>query len=155
MTDELPEPSVLPECALLAGFEEQDRHALTTHGRFISFKSGEVVIRESEKQECLYLLISGSLRAVHNVDGGKTPLGSIESGEWFGEINIFDPNTASAMVVAHMDSQAWYITRAQLEEFLNERPQLGCQLLLGVGEVLARRTRDLTVKLNASWEISW
>jgi CRP-like cAMP-binding protein len=70
-------------------------------------------------------------------------------------INIFDPKSSSAMVVAHVESQAWSISRPKLEEFLNNHPELGCLLLLGVGEVLARRTRDMVAKLNATWELSW
>lgn len=108
-----------------------------------------------ENQECLYFLIQGVLHAVHKVQSGVTPLGTIKDGEWFGEINIFDPKVSSAMVVAHTDSQVWRISRSKLEEFLNSHPELGCQLLLGVAEVLARRTRGLVAKLNATWELSW
>lgn len=148
-------PDVLPPCALLASFDEADRQALTGHGRFLQFKAGQTIIREKERQDCLYFLIQGELRAVHQLKGGSAPVGTIRAGEWFGEINIFDPKAASAMVVAHIDSQVWSISRPKLEGFLNEKPDLGCLLLLGVGEVLARRTRELVAKLNATWELSW
>jgi CRP-like cAMP-binding protein len=148
-------PDVLPDCALLAGFDDADRHALSECGEFLEFKAGRTVIGEGQPQESLYLLLHGRLNAVHKVEGGEAPLGTIRDGEWFGEVNIFDPQQASAMVVAHGDARMWRISRANLEEFLNTHPLLGCQLLLGVGEVLARRTRELTTKLNATWEISW
>lgn len=149
-----PLPTVLPACDLLAGFEEPGRRALTAYGQFHAFKPGQVVIREKENQDRLYLLIRGELRALHRLKGGMTPLGVIRPNEWFGEINIFDPQVASAMVMAHSDSQAWSIGRSGLEAFLNAQPALGCQLLLGVGEVLARRARGLVAKLNATWELS-
>mgnify|MGYP001583731316 FL=1 len=59
------------------------------------------------------------------------------------------------MVAARTPSLVWCISRARLEEFLNTCPTLGCLLLLGIAEVLARRTRGLVARLNAAWEISW
>jgi CRP-like cAMP-binding protein len=153
--DEAPMTDLLPECSLLAGFDEADRRELTGYGEFRDFEAGRTVIGEGQSQESLYLLLQGRLNAVHKIDDGEAPLGTIRNGEWFGEVNIFDPQQASAMVVAHVNARTWQISRTKLEEFLNAHPLLGCQLLLGVGEVLARRSRDLTTKLNATWEISW
>ena len=46
-------------------------------------------------------------------------------------------------------------SRDMLEQFLNDHPSLGCILLLGVAEGLARRTRGMVKKLNATWELSY
>jgi CRP-like cAMP-binding protein len=146
---------ILPECEVLGSFEEQDRRALTSYGEFLAFKPEQTVIREGQSQESLYFLVQGLLHAVHVVKDGATPLGAIRDGEWFGEINIFDPQRASAMVVSRTNSLVWRISRNDLEAFLNDHSALGCLLLLGVGEVLARRTRAVTEKLNAAWELSW
>lgn len=148
-------PTVLPDCPLLSAFDEPDRAELAGYGDFLSFEAGRTVIGEGQEQESLYLLTRGRLNAVHKTKDGEAPLGTIREGEWFGEINIFDPDKSSAMVVAHMDSTMWRISRSSFEEYLNANPLLGCHVLLGIGEVLARRTRELTTKLNATWEISW
>jgi len=148
-------PDVLPACGVLSAFDEKDRRTLTAYGQFLRYRAEQILIKEGETQDCLYMLVDGVLHALHKVRGGATPLGAIQPGEWFGEINILDPNKASAMVVARTDSWVWRMSRAKLEEFLNNCPTLGCLLLLGVAEVLARRTRSLVAKLNAAWEISW
>ena len=150
-----PLPDTLPASDSLSAFSEEDRRVLAGYGCFAAYRVGSAIIREKERQDALYFLIDGELQVVHNVKGGTTPLGTIKSGEWFGEINIFDPKSASAQVVARSNSQVWHITRPKLEEFLNEKPQLGCMLLLGAGEALARRARDMVAKLNATWELSW
>lgn len=152
---QIPLPDVLPTCELLDGFEERDREVLSRYGSFGAFRKGQTVIHEGKPQNALFLLVRGRLNAVHATERGDAPLGSIGAGEWFGEVNIFDPQDASAKVVAHVDSVTWQIGRDSLEQFLNEEPALGCLLLLGVGYVLARRTRALNAKLNATWEISW
>ena len=150
-----PIPDVLPPSGVLGAFEEADRRTLTAYGQFIRYRPGQVVIHEGESQDCLFMLLDGRLEAVHEARKGTTPIGSIEAGEWFGEVNIFDPAKASARVDARSDSVVWRISRPRLEEFLNASPTLGCLLLLGVAEGLARRARGLLAKLNATWELSW
>lgn len=145
----------LPVCEVLASFEKEDRAELSAYGKFYTFRANETVIREGDAQNCLYLLINGMLHAVHKVEDGATPIGTIKAGEWFGEVNIFDPQKASAAVISRDESHVWRISRQRLEEYLNNHPSFGCLLLLGVSEVLARRTRELVNKLNATWELSW
>ena len=148
-------PQMLPECELLSAFSEDERKALTGYGSFGAYAKGDTVIAEDRPQNALHLLVAGKLKAMHHTVRGEVPLGSIAAGEWFGEINMLDPQVASARVIAQSDAVTWAMDRTRLEDFLNEHPSLGCQLLLGVGEILARRTRAVTDKLNATWEISW
>jgi len=140
---------------VLAGYSEADREILSAYGEFITFKEKATVIKEKNTQDSLYFVIKGTLKAIHQLEVGATPVGTIRTGEWFGEVNIFDPSEASADVVAQVETQVWRISRTKLEAFLNAHPHLGCELLLGVAEVLARRTRDMVSKLNATWELSW
>ena len=138
----------LPVGELLGRFDRQERRALSSFGEFLVYKPFEVVIEEGAEQNCLYFLISGTLHAVHRVEEGATPLGTIQAGEWFGEINMFDPQTATAAVIAHIESHVWRMPRTGLEEFLNTYPNLGCQLILGIAEVLAKRMRKVINKIN-------
>jgi len=149
-----PDCSVLPPSEMLAGFDSDDRERLSSFGRFIIFEAGQRLIREGHDQDRLYFPLVGTLNVVHEVADGFTPVGVINAGEWFGEINIFDAAVASATVIAKTECQVWYMSRAKLEAFLNEYPELGCQLILSVAEVLARRVRDVLGKLNATWELS-
>ena len=148
-------PKILPECALLSAFSEDEREMLTGYGSFGAYAKGDTVIAEEGEQDALHFLTLGKLKAVHHTLRGEVVLGTISAGEWFGEINMLDPNVASARVVAESAAVTWCMSRSGLERFLNVNPELGCQLLLGVGEILAKRTRAVTEKLNATWEISW
>ena len=144
----------LPICTMLAGFKKDNRHALSQYGEFLIFKTDEVIIQEKEEQDCLYFVVSGMVHAVHKQEESSSLLGSIKEGEWFGEINIFDPRMSTATVVARTECRVWRISRSKLEEFLNSNPSLGCQLLLSIAEVLAHRARELVNKVNATWELS-
>ena len=150
----VPDCDTLPPSEMLAGFDAEDRRLLSAFGRFIIFDADNVLIREGHDQDRLSFLLAGALNVVHEVEDGHTPVGTISEGEWFGEINIFDAAVASATVIAQTRCQVWYVSRAKLEEFLNAHPALGCQLVLRVAEVLARRIRGVLAKLNATWELS-
>ncbi len=149
-----PDRVVLPPSEMLAGYDDDDLRALSAYGRFIIFSRDDVIIKEGNEQNRLCFLVAGGLDVVHETETGRVPIGTISEGEWFGEINIFDADVASATVVARSESQVWYISRGKLEEFLNASPALGCQLILGAAEVLARRIRGVLAKLNATWELS-
>ena len=145
----------LPICEVLGGFRKEDRNLLASYGEFLKYNSGETVIEEQVNQDALYLVLRGRLRAMHRKEDRAVTVGTIDRGEWFGEVNIFDPRTASTTVTAQEDSYVWRIPRPKLEEFLNVSPHLGCQLLLGIAGVLACRVRRLVAKVNTTWEMSW
>ena len=87
---------------VLSGYSEEDREILSTYGKFITFREKATVIKEKHTQDCLYFVIDGTLKAIHQLEVGATPVGTIHTGEWFGEVNIFDPSEASADVIAQV-----------------------------------------------------
>jgi CRP-like cAMP-binding protein len=76
-------------------------------------------------------------------------LGSIQKGETVGEINLLDPNVASATVTAVEFSQVWRIDGESLEGYINEYPRAAAWLLIGVGRTIAHRLRSVNEKIAA------
>lgn len=144
----------LPAASLLAELDDEERRILGTYGEFRAVKEGDVVIAENDPQDSLYFVIAGTLHATHDDDGTRVLLGRIPAGQWFGEVNIFDPATASATVTVREYTQLWQISRASLEEFLNRYPITGSRLLLGIAGVLARRVRQADSKLAVASALS-
>lgn len=140
-------PSKLPAIGFVEALNRSDREALAAFGTFAALKTGEIVIRESMPQESLFFLLAGSLHAKRNEGGREVLLGEIKVGEWFGEVNIFDPGDASATVRAVGPGQIWSITKSQLEKFLNTHPKAGNVVLIGIATILSRRLRGITTKL--------
>ncbi len=144
----------LPSAGLLAELDTEERRLLSSYGTFKALKEGDVVIRERDRQDSLYFVISGTLHATHEDNGKRVLLGRIPAGQWFGEVNIFDPASASATVTVREYTQLWQISRADLEEYLNRYPNAGSRLLLGIAGVLARRVRQLDSKLAIASALS-
>jgi CRP/FNR family transcriptional regulator, cyclic AMP receptor protein len=147
----------LPAIGLVGELGEEERGILGGHGNFSSLAAGQVVIEQGAAQDALYFVVSGVLHAKRSDGGREVLLGEIRMGEWFGEVNIFDPGEASATVRAVSPSQIWRITKGEFEDFLNENTAAAGKVLVGIATLLSRRLRGVTARLvgRAEFESLW
>lgn len=136
-----PAARTLPAEGLLAPLSGKDREALAAMGTFLSAAAGEVVVREGGPQQSLFLVLSG--RFVASKEGAA--IGEILPGEFFGEVNIFDPAAAMCSVAAAGPVEYWAIARKELESFINQHRGAGCALLISLAAGLGRRLRTASV----------
>lgn len=137
----------LPPVGFVAEISDEDRLLLSGYGEFLPVHPGKDLIKEGEDQESLYLVLSGVLHVTTEIDGRVTLLGRIVKGALVGEVNIFDPQMASATVTAKEFSQVWRIDRAMLDDFIREHPAAAAQLLLHISTQLCRRLRETNEKV--------
>ena len=131
MSNEFNSPQ-LPAMGLIAGLEEDDRLFLSGYGDFLPVQEGQVLIEEGNEQKALYFVISGVLHVHTDKEDKRTLIARVQQGESLGEINIFDPGTASASVTAQSFSQVWKATREDLEAFVEAYPEAGIKLLIAL-----------------------
>lgn len=137
----------LPAMGIVSELSEEDRAMLCSYGSFSFYQTGDKLILQGTPQDSLYLLLSGELHA-RRFDGSREILlGSIHQGESFGEINIFDPGTASASVIAVTASQIWKIDRLSLVDFFQVYPEASVSIASHIAAVLSRRLRTLMSQL--------
>ena len=141
---------------LVAGLEEEDRMLLSGYGEFLPVHENQLLIEEGQQQHSLYFVISGVLH-VHTDHGDKrTLIARVQAGESIGEINIFDPGTASASVTAQSFSQVWKASRDDFEAFIEAYPEAGNKLLTAFIAELSRRIRHMNQKLfSMETEVSY
>lgn len=142
----------LPAVGLVANLEAEDLKMLCSYGGFGFFDKGAKLIRQGEPQHSLYLLISGHLHATRNDSGKDILVGEVRQGEWFGEVNIFDPAEASATLTAVEPSQIWKIERGELTAFFEAYPEPAVKIATGVAVALSRRLRAVSAKLTGKVE---
>lgn len=136
----------LPPISFLDQLEEEDRRLLSDYGTFLPAKEGQTIITEGEAQNSLYLVISGLLHVVREKEGPRTLLWRVTPGETIGEINLFDPATASANVTAQEFSQVWKANREDLEAYVNAYPEAGAALMAGIARLLSQRLRAMNIR---------
>jgi CRP/FNR family transcriptional regulator, cyclic AMP receptor protein len=137
----------IPAVGIAALLEDDDRRLLSDYGEFLPVQAEQVLIEENKPQDSLYFVISGVLH-VHTLHEGKAALlARIEAGTTIGEVNVFDPSTASASVTAKTFAQVWRADREAIEQFVAAYPDAGCKLLMGILGDMSKRIRSMNEKL--------
>jgi CRP-like cAMP-binding protein len=106
------------------------------HPRFgRDFSAGEVLFREGERGEEMYVIQSGLVRIVKRVGGEYRSLATLGRGEFVGEMAILNgrPRTATALVLE--DAKCLVIDAATLEQMLSDNTEIALRLV----KKLARR----------------
>ena len=137
----------LPALGIVSGLEDEDRRLLSDYGEFLPVQDGTTIIEEGAPQDCLIFLISGLLHVTTVNEGKRALLARIGPGETIGEVNLFDPGTASATVESKEFGQIWKARRSDLEEFLNAYPEAAGRLMMGLLAEMSRRIRNMNNRL--------
>ena len=144
----------LPAVGPVAELSEEDRGTLSSYGEFRFAEGGELLIKQGESHGRLLFIISGVLHAVRRDVDREVLLGAIRRGEWVGEVDLFDPVSAMCSVIVIEEAQYWTITRSNLEEFINNYPRAGIQLVISLAALLGRRLRSVTRRLVEEAELA-
>ena len=142
-------PSELPAIGFLAEISAEHRAFLACFGRFLRPNNGDVLIQAGERQDCLYIILSGTLHIVANSAGRHVLLATLGSGDSLGEINLFDPDKASATAIARSNGLVWALSREELDGFLAADPMAGVDVLRGLLRQGSKRIRAMNDKLAA------
>lgn len=108
--------------------------AITAQGEERSFEPGDVVVRDEDPGDELFVILEGEAR----VERQGSPLATFGAGEFFGEISVFDGRARSADVVAVTPLRTLAISRELVRSALEREPRAAWAML----EVLAGRLRD-------------
>lgn len=139
--------SELPAVGFLSDVSSEHRAFLACFGKFLRPAAGEVLIEEGDAQESLYVILSGTLHIVASHATRPILLAAFGEGDSIGEINLFDPATASATAVVRTGGLIWTLTREELESFLAADPVAGVSVMKGLLRQVARRIRSMNEKL--------
>jgi CRP/FNR family transcriptional regulator, cyclic AMP receptor protein len=141
----------LPPLGFLAGIPEEHRSFLACFGKYHRPEEGETLIVEGAAQDSLYVVLSGKL---HIVTAATTDrpllLATLGAGDSMGEINLFDPGTASASAIARGSAVVWSLSRAELDSFLEADPAIGVSVLRALLGQMSQRIRVMNDKLATS-----
>ncbi|HGG60357.1 MAG TPA: Crp/Fnr family transcriptional regulator [Gammaproteobacteria bacterium] len=126
---------------LFSELAEEDINYFAGRGHIATYPKGELIIREGERSDHMYVILSGRVRVfANNSNGRKIILNIQEAGEYFGEIALIDESPRSASVETLEKSVLSRLSRKDFEKCLDERPDLAGSFL----SALTLRIRYLT-----------
>jgi CRP/FNR family cyclic AMP-dependent transcriptional regulator len=154
---------LLAQIPLFQGLSDEDREALGERLAEKRFQTGDVVFSQGDKGASMYVVQSGAVQIFLPGKEGSSavPLKDIRTGEYFGELAIFDDKPRSASVRAVVDTVLLELTREVLAEHLGRSKTAAMTILSEMAERLRetntmlsqRATRDVAKEFeeNLTW----
>ena len=125
-------------------FSEFDDQQLT---RFIAFmevlrlQQWTEIVKQGDEGDDMFLILEGEVRVRLLIGGKETTLATLNAGEFFGEISLFDSGPRSADAVANRDVVLLKITAQSFEQVVHQAPDLAAPFLFAIGKTLTARIR--------------
>jgi CRP/FNR family cyclic AMP-dependent transcriptional regulator len=114
------------------------------------YAHGEPIIRQGEMGDCMYVVQSGEVEVVQAKAGGEQRLAVLKSGDFFGEMAIFEKEVRSATVRASGEARVLKVDKRTLMRRMKEDPLLAFNLL----QTMSRRIRKLSNEAARREEVS-
>ena len=99
------------------------------------------MVAQGEPGEAMYLVLSGRLRVRQLISNKETVLATLATGDFFGEISLFDQGSRSADVVANEDGTLLIIRTERFHEFIETMPEVAAPFLFAIGRTMGDRIR--------------
>ena len=111
----------------------------------IIFPEKEIVIREGDQGETMYLIIKGEVSVIKGLDTEhQFELDRIGAGDYFGEMSLFEDIVRSAAICTEQETRLLVLHKQEFKEIVREYPQIA----LHICKVLSGRIRRLHKKLT-------
>jgi CRP/FNR family cyclic AMP-dependent transcriptional regulator len=138
---------LLAQISLFQGLADEDREALAARLTEKNFKGGDIVFSQGEKGSSMYVVQSGAVQIYlpsKEKDLPPVVLKDLRTGEYFGELAIFDDKPRSASVRALVDTVLLELTREELGEHLGRSTKAAMTIL----SEMAERLRETNAMLS-------
>ena len=138
---------VLRSAPLFRELDDEAASALRASMVEVQLGRGEVLFREGDTGDRVYVVIDGKVKLGRtSSDGRENLLALLGPGQMFGELSLFDPGPRSATVTAVTDTVLLSLANEDMLTWLTGRPEVARGLLLQLGQRL-RRSNDTLADL--------
>jgi CRP-like cAMP-binding protein len=107
------------------------------------YKDREVIVRQGEAGNCMYVIQEGEVEAIAEADGKEMRLRKLGPNDFFGEMALFGTENRSATVRALGPARVLTIDKKSFLGGVQEDPSLAFRMV----KVMSERIRDLTDRL--------
>ena len=129
-------------------FEWKDIASLGAYLKACMVPDGQCIMRESDDERFLCILLAGEAVVVKNDQSGqRKELATISTGKAFGEQSLFEGKRRSATIEARGECRLLVLTYDNLRFMEVEDPRLACKLLFKLGVTLSERLRMTSAQL--------
>jgi CRP-like cAMP-binding protein len=130
---------ILERVSIFGGLTEQELCEIYRNCDILSFKQGEVIIREKTPATEIYIILSGNVQVVLGLDENPMEIAVFGPGECIGETSVIGVLNHSASVISMTDTALLVLTRKHLTEIFHHDKNLFAFIVLNIARELARR----------------
>jgi CRP-like cAMP-binding protein len=109
---------------LFKSLDEEGRARLLEGASKVSFSQGQVIVREADPGEALYLIKQGTVNVHTTREGQQIQLATLGPGACFGEVALLSGRPRTATVVSAESCMLLCFHKAQIDETLIEYPKV-------------------------------
>jgi flavin reductase (DIM6/NTAB) family NADH-FMN oxidoreductase RutF len=117
---------------IFSSLSDEARAFVTERGEERSYAPGDAVVREGEPGDVLFVIMEGQANVVRGGRGVK----ALSSGDFFGEVSVFDGRPRTADVVAETPLRCLAIPRDVLREVIESHPVVAWQMLISMSAAI-------------------
>jgi len=108
-----------------------------------TFKDGEVIVRQGEPGNCMFVIQAGRVEAIAESGGRELRLRTMGANDFFGEMALFEQETRTATIRAVGSARVLTIDKKNFLGGIHEDPSLAFRIV----QTMSHRIRDLTDRL--------
>ncbi len=101
-------------------------------------KVGEVIVREGDPGDSMFIVSTGEVRATVLRDGGQLPVATMRDGDFFGEMAVLSGEPRTATVTAVKSTELLELSREHLSEICSRHPHVEAKIRLAYDERVSR-----------------
>jgi CRP/FNR family transcriptional regulator, cyclic AMP receptor protein len=133
---------LLANIPLFESLTEEDLHSLSNRLEEIDYDEGATIFQQGEDGSSLFVIEDGAVEISYGEGRGKVVLANLFTGQYFGELSLFDGAPRSATASATKRSRLIRLDRDDLVDFVNKNPPAALRIIAEMSERL-RQTNEL------------
>jgi small-conductance mechanosensitive channel/CRP-like cAMP-binding protein len=136
---------VLENVPLFEALPAEDRQKIAGHANIQDFGDGELIVRQNEPGDSLYIVLDGTCEVLLEKEGQKQKkMATINKGDFFGEMSLLTGEVRTATVKALEHATVIRVDKVLFSTILASDPGIIEQL----GKAMAQRQQDLSNEAN-------
>jgi CRP/FNR family cyclic AMP-dependent transcriptional regulator len=144
----------LTRSPLFRNLDETERAQILMIGQVRQVPAGEVIFREGDAGDGLFIVLKGSVRISKQSATGEEALAVLEPPAFFGEMALIDLAARAADAIANQPSELFFIPLQDLRALIEVQHKIALKLLYALCEVLAQRLRETNERYMSIFTIA-
>lgn len=126
---------------LFRGFDEDFVRLLDLFFVSNTYPQDTVILEQGKFQNTFFLVVAGEVEVYHHLNEKDIHLGHLSAGQFFGEMNLFDPGIATASVRTLTQVKTLEISNDKFRYFISSKPEVAADFTFQLAQTIVKRFR--------------